>query len=632
MVDPWDRFNKLDEFRGLRYQLEPDYKKPLLEVPEEVIKRVRRRLNFLYGEDQSGEIYSQMERIMRIHHAHATREIVEAEEKFDPAQRFTERDVVLITYGDIIISEDRTPLRTLADFAAVFFQGIITTLHILPFYPYSSDRGFSIISYAEVDPHLGTWDEIAELASSFRLMFDGVLNHISSKNRLFQKFLDGAPGSQDYFIAFESRDAINEEELRHILRPRTSPLLTEFYTIDGPRYVWTTFSPDQIDLNYKNPQVLYKVLEILLYYVRRGADIIRLDAITYIWRELGTSCANLEQTHEVVKLIRDVLNVVAPHVALITETNVPHEDNITYFGNGSDEAQMVYNFALPPLVLHTFQTGRTTALNRWASDLAPPSDTTCFFNFLDSHDGIGLMGVRGILSEDEIGDMCRMVEGNGGLVSVKDNGDGTQSPYELNTTWFSALNRADAGEPVELQIDRFVASRAVSLVLRGVPGIYILSLDGSKNDPEAVSRDNSKRSINRGSVLEKDIFEMCGHPDSIGSRIMKQHGELLQKRVNEPAFHPNGEQKVFDLEPRVFALLRISPICHSQVLSLINVTKNKVTLEVSLAEIGFQSGNVRDILTDSRFETNGDSWRFTLAPYQIAWLKEDDIGLAIVDL
>lgn len=626
MGDPWERFEKIDKFRGLRYRLEPDYKKSLLDIPESVKQRIRQRLVVLYGKEQVEEIYSQVERIMRIHHAHATQEIVESEQNFDPTQRFTERDVVLITYGDLILSEDRSPLRTLVDFAEVFFQGIITTLHILPFYPYSSDRGFSVISYAEVDPNLGTWDEVAELSSAFRLMFDGVFNHVSSKNRLFQKFLDGTPGFQDYFITFESKEAISEEDLQHIFRPRTSPLLTEFYTINGPRYVWTTFSPDQIDLNYRDPQVLYKVLGILLYYVRRGADVIRLDAVTYIWHERGTSCANLQQTHEVVKLIRDVLDVSAPHVALITETNVPHRDNIGYFGNGSDEAQMVYNFALPPLVLHTFQTGTATALSRWAADLRAPSDTTCFFNFLDSHDGIGLMGGRGILSEEEIEDMCDRVEAHGGFVSVKDNGDGTQSPYELNTTWFSALNKEDSGEPVAVQIDRFVASRAVSLVLQGVPGIYMLSLDGSKNDPEAVHRDRSNRSISRGSALEKDILEMFGDPDSLGSRIMKQHGNLLVKRVSEPAFHPNGEQQVFELDPRVFALLRIAPGRNSMVLSLINVTKETVTVDVPLARAGLQGRPLCDILTDRMFEPDGDPWQFTLAPYEIVWLKGEGNG------
>jgi len=349
---------------------------------------------------------------------------------------------------------------------------------------------------------------------------------------------------------------------------------------------------------------------------------IRLDAVTYIWHEPGTSCANLRQTHEVVKLIRDILDVSAPHVALITETNVPHKDNIAYFGNGSDEAQMVYNFALPPLVLHTFQTGNAESLSRWAADLQTPSEMTCFLNFLDSHDGIGLMGVHGILSEKEIREMCVRVEAHGGFVSVRDNGDGTQSPYELNTTWFSALNWEDSSEPASLQIDRFVASRAVSLVLKGVPGIYMLSLDGSKNDAKAVGRDHSKRSINRGSVLEKDLLEMFGHPDSIASRITRRHGRLLEKRVSEPAFHPNGEQKVLEVDPRVFALLRIAPGRTSVVLSLINVTKEPVTVNLEGIEAGFRSGPLRDLLTGRRFEPGEDSWEFTLDPYEIVWLRE----------
>jgi len=323
----------------------------------------------------------------------------------------------------------------------------------------------------------------------------------------------------------------------------------------------------------------------------------------------------------VVKLLRDVLDISAPHVALITETNVPHKDNIAYFGNGLNEAQMVYNFALPPLVLHTFQTGNATALSRWAADLRSPSETTCFFNFLDSHDGIGLMGARGILSEKEVKDMCDRVEAHGGFVSVKDNGDGTQSPYELNTTWFSALNKEDCGEPMAVQVDRFVASRAVSLVLQGVPGIYMLSLDGSKNDQEAVRRDQPKRSISRGSVFEKDLMELFGNPDSIATHIMKQHGKLLMKRVSEPAFHPNGEQMVFELDPRVFALLRIAPGRKSVILSLINVTKESVPVDVPLAEAGLQGIPLCDILTDRRFEPGGDPWQFTLAPYEIVWLK-----------
>ena len=386
-----------DPFRELSYRHEPDYAQPLRGLPPALAERVKSRAALLYGYGRADTVVRHVDRLLRVHDAHSTPEMRAAEASFDPRQRFTEKDAVLITYGDLVISEGRTPLQTLSDFATLFFRGLVTTIHVLPFFPSSSDRGFSIVSYEEVDPKLGSWDEIARLGQGFRLMFDGVFNHVSAKSRRFQKFLAGDPEYDRFFRVFSSREEIDDDLLRLVLRPRTSDLLSEFATVEGTRWLWTTFSRDQIDLNFRHPRVLVEVLEILLYYVRRGADLVRLDAVTYIWHELGTSCAHLRQTHEVVKLVRDVLDAAAPHVALVTETNVPHADNVTYFGDGSDEAQMVYNFALPPLVLHAFVTGSAEVLSGWAAGLVPPSETTAFFNFLDSHDGIGLMGARGIL-------------------------------------------------------------------------------------------------------------------------------------------------------------------------------------------------------------------------------------------
>ena len=610
-----------DEFNRLFYNLEPDYTRPLLQIPEEKTSSIRRRLARLYGEERVEDTYREIERIMRVHHAYATPELMKAEAGFDPVQRFTEQDVVLITYGDLIISENRSPLKTLSDFADLFFHGIITTLHILPFYPYSSDRGFSVTSYDEVDPRMGNWDDIAELKSSFKLMFDGVFNHISSKSKWFHDFINGDPAHRNFFIVFSTKTAIDEDRLRLITRPRTSPLLTEFDTINGPRYVWTTFSADQIDLNFKNPEVLLKIMEILLHYVRRGADIIRLDAITYLWHQLGTSCAHLTETHEVVKLFRNVLDVASPHVALITETNVPHKDNITYFGDGHDEAQMVYNFALPPLVFHTFMTGDARTLSRWASTLEPPSNTTAFFNFLDSHDGIGLMGARGILSEDEILEMCERVKKNGGFVSMKTNSDGTESPYELNITWFSALNREGSGEDIDLQVDRFIASRTVALVLRGVPAIYLPSMFGSRNDVEAVYRDGCRRSINRTAIHERRLFEVFGNTDSIPVRIARKYVDLLEIRVAEPAFHPDGSQRVMNLDPGLFSLMRVAPDGGSRVLSLINVTEREVPVDVPLADLDTGDGGLRDLVTGDIMQPEGGTLRLTLKPYQVIWLK-----------
>jgi sucrose phosphorylase len=605
----------------LNFSLEADYSKPQLEVPEEKAALMRDRLAVMYGDERAGDVLRDLDRVLRVHQAHAAPEFISAEQSFDPSERFTEQDVVLITYGDLIVSDNRSPLQTLADFAEVFFRGVITTIHVLPFFPYSSDRGFSVISFEEVDPQLGTWDDIAELEESFKLMFDCVFNHVSSKSYWFQQFLAGDPQYQDFFVGFSSSEQVDEDRRRLVLRPRTTPLLHEFETVNGPRWVWTTFSRDQVDLNFQDPQLLLKIVEIMLFYIRHGADLLRLDAITYLWCELGTSCAHLRQTHEVVKLFRDVLDVVAPHVALVTETNVPHADNITYFGDGGDEAQMVYNFALPPLVLHAIQNGDARALSEWAGALGTPSDTTAFFNFLDSHDGIGLMGARGVLSENEIAGICERVTEHGGFVSHKSNSDGSEGPYELNITWYSALNRPDSDEPRDLQVDRFIASRAIALVLRGVPGIYLPSLIGHRNDTEAVFREDSLRSINRSAIDERKLFEVLEDPDGVPARIAGRYVDLLERRIAESAFHPVAPQRVLDLDRRVFSILRISPGGEEQILCLVNVSAETVAVAVPTGEMRWSDPESVDLVNGEEIVATERGLEVDLTPYQVRWIK-----------
>lgn len=611
-----------DPFRALEYLPEPNYAQPLKGLPPRIAERVRRRVAFLYGEERADTVTRHVDRLVRVQDAYTTPEIRAAEAAFAPRDRFSEKDAVLITYGDLVVSEGRTPLRTLSDFAFVLFRGLVTTVHVLPFYPSSSDRGFSVMAYEEVDPRLGSWEEIARLGRGFRLMFDGVFNHISSRSRRFQRFLSGDPEFERFFRVFSSREEIDDDHLKLVLRPRTSDLLNEFATVDGPRWLWTTFSRDQIDLNFRHPRVLLDVLEILLYYVRRGADLVRLDAVTYIWHELGTSCAHLKQTHEVVKLVRDVLDAAAPHVALVTETNVPHADNVTYFGDGTDEAQLVYNFALPPLVLHAFVTGSAATLSEWADALVPPSETTAFFNFLDSHDGIGLMGARGILPDGEVARLCERVRGVGGLVSMRTGEGGAPSPYELNVTWWSALNDASPAEPLERQVDRFVAARAIALSLRGVPGIYLLSFFGARNDLEAVQRDGQARSINRSALREEWLFDQFSDPASIPSRTASRFIDLLGARAAEPAFHPGAPQRVLRLDPRLFALVRTPRDGGgSPVVVLVDVSGEAVEARLPLGGTGLGEGPLVDLVGGGELRPEGGVVTLKLRPYQVAWLR-----------
>jgi len=342
---------------------------------------------------------------------------------------------------------------------------------------------------------------------------------------------------------------------------------------------------------------------------------------------LGTTCAHLHQTHEVVKLMRDVLDVVAPHVALVTETNVPHADNITYFGDGADEAQMVYNFALPPLVLHTMQTGDASVLTEWASMLEPPSDTTCFFNFLDSHDGIGVMGAQGILPGEAIEAMCERVKDHGGFVSHKSNSNGSESPYELNITWFSALNREGSDESLDLQVARFLASRSIALVLKGVPGIYLPSLFGHRNDTEAVFRQGSSRSINRSAIEEKRLLQLVWDPERVPSRIANRFVELIELRIDEPAFHPTSPQRTLALDPRLFTVLRTSPDESSRILCIVNVSSEEVAVKVSGADVGgWWESELIDVVSGDPIQVQDDRIHLVFAPYQMRWIKEPGQG------
>jgi glucosylglycerate phosphorylase len=601
--------------------LEPDYSNPILEISKSDSNKLKEKLEILYGEKQSKKSYKEIERLLKVYYAHKTPEMIDWEKGFENANRLSEKDAILITYGDLINDSRQPPLETLSEISKKYFKSAFNTIHILPFFPYSSDRGFAIMDFEEVDPNLGNWDDIINLKQDFRLMFDGVFNHVSSKSRWFQEFLNQNEEYAEFFTVFNTKQKISHDHLNLIVRPRTSDILTGFDTLNGSRLVWTTFSPDQIDLDFHNHKVLEKIIEILLMYVRRGADLIRLDAVTYLWEELGTSCAHLDQNHITIQLLRDILDIVSPHVALITETNVTHEDNIKYFGNGCNEAQMVYNFALPPLVLHTFQTENSKKLSDWASGLKPVSEAATYFNFLDSHDGIGVMAAKGILTKEEIEIMALKVLEHGGYISYKDEGDGSVSPYELNITWFSAINREDDNEPIDLQVKRYIASRSIALVIMGVPGIYLHGLFGSKNEAEQVLIEKDRRSINRKNISREELLKALNNKNSCTNKITNEIVHLLKIRKLEKAFHPNAEQKIIQISDSIFCVKRTIIDTKSVVFAYVNVTNKNQKFRLELSDENLIETNWNDIISDKKYKSEKHVLEIPLEPYDIGWLK-----------
>lgn len=604
------------------YEQCPDYTRRLYEMPTPTRERMRGRLAFLYGKRQADKYMPELERILRVHYAHKPPEMLEKEKNYDPNERLSEKDMILITYGDIVKGDGNTPLSALHNFVNTYNRGAINTIHLLPFFPYSSDRGFAVVDFRQVDPKLGTWADIREKKRRYDLMFDAVLNHVSSMSEMFREFRNGNPRYLNFFIAYDSPDDLTPDQRKKIFRPRTSDILTRFETIKGPTWVWTTFSEDQIDLNFRNPDILMQVVDSILFYIRHGADILRLDAVTYIWDEPGTESIHLPQTHEIVKLLRDVVDAVGSGVALITETNVPHKDNVSYFGNGYDEAHMVYNFALPPLVLQAFYREDAGYLSRWAKKIESPSDLTTFLNILDTHDGIGLMGVKEVLPGKEIEFIIQTAKKRGGYISYKMKGDRTEEPYEINTTWWSAINDDNASEDLTLQVRRYLASRSISLVLRGVPGIYVHGAIGTANDHERVRETGVKRDVNRGVIDARTVEDDLRNPNSKIFLLRNSGSRMNLIRTQNRAFHPRGKQKVLEPSPQAFVVFRTSPEGDDHILALTNVTGKGLQLDISLQELGIDEGLWVDLIGEKHLEADGGSrLHVVLRPYDVVWLK-----------
>lgn len=551
------------------------------------------KLKLLYGEATAREVLPKFEALFS-----------DYQNRIQPKQgNINEKDTILITYGDQIQDIGDTSLSVLHTFYNQFLKDVIQTIHILPFYPYTSDDGFSVVDYLQVDPNLGTWEDIQNLSSSCQLMFDAVINHISKSSSWFKGYLEGDAKYLDFFI-----DVDPETDLSQVTRPRALPLLTHFQAKSGSKHIWTTFSEDQVDINIANPEVLYRVLEVLLNYIEKGADFIRLDAIAFLWKEIGTSCIHHPKTHLIVKLIREIFDEIQSGTKIITETNVPHDENISYFGNGSDEAHLVYNFSLPPLLAHGILRGNAKWLTEWANQLNIP-DECCFFNFTASHDGVGVRPVTGILPNEEIEFLAQTSKVHGGQVSVKDNGDGTQSPYELNCTYMDLLSHPDS--PVDEKIKKFILSQALMLAMPGVPGIYFHSLIGSSNDLEGVQKTGRARSINREKLELNPLLNDLNNCNSTRFKVFNNYLHILNCRTNEALFDPFLQATYPDLHNSVFTIERKTQDKGS-LLCLFNLSKD--TLQLNLPKAYANSTEVLD-------ESIVNAETITLAPWDFKWLK-----------
>ncbi|WP_255550632.1 sugar phosphorylase [Moritella sp. 28] len=552
---------------------------------------------------------------------------------------WSQKDTILITYGDSIFNQDEKPLQTLHHFLHSYCANTINSVHILPFFPYSSDDGFSVIDYASVNDALGDWDDIKQIAQSHHLMSDLVINHCSSRSKWFDNFIRGEGTGYDYFYTDSTYSLSNatlstngdsnteRHDIEAVVRPRTSPLFRSTQTASGEQQVWCTFSHDQVDLDFTNPKVLINFVSIIRQYLDNGVKIFRLDAIAFLWKKAGTPCINLPETHEIVRLLRTLIEHARPDAVIITETNIPNKENLTYFGNGN-EAHCIYNFALPPLLVNTLITGNCQYLKQWMMSMPPAQNGTAYFNFIASHDGIGLRPTEGLLSDQEINQLVTTMQEFGGKISwrtvttdtkhtANSKSEEVRKPYELNITLYDALKGTTAGKD-EWGHRRFICAHTIMFALEGIPGIYIHSLLGTSNDYKKLEHTSHNRSINRHRWALDSLTEQLDDPESQHARSLHDINYLITLRTAQPAFHPNATQFTLQLGDQIFGFWRQSIDRSQSIFCISNISNTQLTLP--LANVNLISSDFwYDLITGDTIKNI--SQILTLEPYQTLWLS-----------
>lgn len=560
---------------------------------ENLIQKLVSHLEVIYGKQDHTQLVEDLIGAMGIR-----------DHFFEPAtfaNHWDQKDVVIITYGDTFLRPGKLPLEELRAFLKKRVDDLVSWVHVLPYFPWTSDDGFAVSDYCQVNQELGDWSSIEALSAEYSLMSDLVVNHCSASHEWFDQFQQGKEPGCHFFI-----EASASDDLTQVVRPRTFDLLRPTSTPSGIKNVWCTFGHDQVDLNYAEPKLLVELVKIIRQHLEHGVRIFRLDAVAFLWKERGTTCINLRQTHEIVRLFRTLIEHVRPDALMITETNIPNQENLSYFGN-SNEAHGIYNFSLPPLLLHAFVTGKSSYLKQWMMGMPPAQPGTFYFNFIASHDGIGLRPAEGLLPEQEIETLVNAMKSRGGFVSERTLPGGEVKPYELNISLFDAFGDEES----------FICAHAILLALEGIPAFYIHSLIATRNDYQKYEQSGHKRHLNRHQWNSSELDLMLDDPESSHCRVFSRLKRLIRLRKDQPAFHPNATQFTLHLGDGIFAFWRQSIDRASHVFCFHNISNREQ--EISLASVNLVvTEDWFDLISGVPLELNQPE--LVLRPYQFVWL------------
>ena len=569
---------------------------------------ILKRLNFVYrsiiSEEETLEYSKKINKLINIYK--------DKEPKNSTKDYWSENTILLITYADSI--NRGLSGKTLNDFGKFYKQYLekfINSIHFLPFFPSSGDGGFSVKNHNDVDKAYGTWEDIQSLSKKANIMTDLVLNHSSSKGDWYKNFLDDKNPGKNYFYVVDKN-----YDCSKVVRPRDHDLLTEIELQNKKKFLWCTFSHDQIDLNFKNPDVLLEFIRLILKLSSYGIKIFRLDAVAFIWKQPGTTCLNLSQTHEIIKLLRDIVDQLDKNLIIVTETNLPKQENLSYFGK-NDEAHWIYNFSLPPLIVNTFLFEDSVALTKWSMKMPPAQIGNAYLNFIASHDGIGMRPAEGVLSDKEIKKMLQRLKKNGSKFSMRKLSNNEEKVYEANISLFNALQFTDSDLKGKFALKRFIAAHCIILAIEGVPAFYFNSLFATKNDEETFASTGVKRNLNRYKWHYSTLVNLIKTNNTIEKNCYETFKKLISIRKIQPAFHPNATQFTLNLDKNIFAVWRQSRDRKQSIFALTNVSSKTIKLNTNKINL-IDDEQWFDLLSQETKIT--DDQYIKLMPFQSLWI------------
>jgi sucrose phosphorylase len=434
----------------------------------------------------------------------------------------------LITYADRLGGDLPGLHRLLRGPLSGLFGGV----HMLPFYrPFDgADAGFDPEDHTEVDPRLGSWDDITALAADYALMVDVIVNHVSSSSPQFRDWLAHGPESayDGMFLTFGGAfpDGATEDQLLRIYRPRPGLPFTPYTLADGrKRLVWTTFTPQQVDIDVRQETTRRYLLTVLDRLQASGVRRVRLDAVGYAVKTPGLTSFMTPETFQFIDEMTAWCHQRGLEVLVEVHSYYRFQVEI------ARQVDQVYDFALPPLILHALTTADADPLLAWM-DIRPRNAVTV----LDTHDGIGVIDVGadasdrsrpGLLTPEQIDRLVAIIHDNSGETSRRATGASNRDLYQVNCTFYDALGRDDA---------RYLLARALQFWTPGLPQVYYVGLLAGSNDLELLARSQVDRDVNRHYYTPEEIDAALRRP------VVQQLCSLIRFRNTHPAF--DGEFRI----------------------------------------------------------------------------------------